>query len=180
MNPETDRKTFSMLVWIAVVGVIGVAVLAPVLPVSAGTPCCSVTAVDAQTGTVTAKEAARGKTFQFQVADAALLKTLKVGQKIWADFGTQKVSVDGISPCCSIVSVGGVPVGGAKLPDVRQPTVHGGGPCCAVVAVDAAKGVVTLKDAKTAKTFQVTVKDKAQLKTLKVGQAVDRNAQPAQ
>ena len=48
-----------------------------------------------------------------------------------------------------------------------------------MVAVDATKGVVTLKDAKTGKTFQVTVADKAALKTLKVGQAVDRNAQPA-
>jgi len=48
-----------------------------------------------------------------------------------------------------------------------------------VVGVDAAKGVVTLKDTKTGKTFQVTLKDKAQLKTLKVGQEVDRNAQPA-
>ena len=48
-----------------------------------------------------------------------------------------------------------------------------------MVAVDAAKGVVTLKDAKTGKTFQVTLKDKARLKTLKAGQEVDRNAQPA-
>lgn len=35
--------------------------------------------------------------------DAKLLKGLKVGQKIWANFGAQKLSVDGVEPCCGIL-----------------------------------------------------------------------------
>jgi Cu/Ag efflux protein CusF len=51
---------------------------------------------------VAARETATGRTFQFKVNDAALLKSLKVGQKIYANFATKKVSVDGLVPCCSM------------------------------------------------------------------------------
>jgi len=71
--------------------------------------CCPITAVDARTGLVTAKETATGKSFQFKVADEKMLKTLKVGQGIYANFKTQKVSVDGVKPCCPIVSLGKLP-----------------------------------------------------------------------
>jgi len=48
-----------------------------------------------------------GRTFQFTVKDAAVLKGLKVGQAIYADFKTMKVSVQpaGAQPCCSLVNV---------------------------------------------------------------------------
>ena len=52
---------------------------------------------------MTAKNPATGKTFQFKVGDRALLKGLKVGQKVAADFGSGEVSVDGLDPCCNIV-----------------------------------------------------------------------------
>jgi hypothetical protein len=71
--------------------------------------CCEIISVDARTGLVTAKETATGKSFQFKVADAKMLKTLKVGQGIFANFKTQKVSVDGVKPCCPIVSLGKLP-----------------------------------------------------------------------
>ena len=59
------------------------------------------------------------------------------------------------------------------------PAAQAGEPCCSVVAVDATNCAVTLKDAKTGRTFQVAVLDKAWLKTLKVGKAVDiAKAQP--
>jgi Cu/Ag efflux protein CusF len=53
--------------------------------------------------------------------------------------------------------------------------VHGSEPCCSVTAINQATGVVTLKDLKTGNISQVTVTDKAKLKSLKIGQQVDRN-----
>ena len=50
--------------------------------------------------------------------------------------------------------------------------VEAAAPCCGVVAIDQAKGLVTIRDKATGQTHQVTVKDVARLKTLKVGQAV--------
>jgi Cu/Ag efflux protein CusF len=71
------------------------------------TPCCDITAIDAKTTTVTAKETRTGRTFQFKVADQALLRGLKVGQAVHADFTTLKVSVqpDGDEPCCNLVNL---------------------------------------------------------------------------
>lgn len=48
-------------------------------------------------------------------------------------------------------------------------------PCCGVVSINAASGVVTMKDLKTGRTFDVRVNDKARLNGLRVGQRVDRN-----
>lgn len=48
-------------------------------------------------------------------------------------------------------------------------------PCCAVVAINQATGVVTLKDLTSGDISQVTVTDKAKLKSLQVGQQVARN-----
>jgi hypothetical protein len=79
--------------------------LAP--PAAAADPCCSITAIEAKTRMVTAKETATGRTFQFQVADAKALKGLTVGQRIHADFTTMKVSLnpDGGAPCCTVVNL---------------------------------------------------------------------------
>lgn len=72
---------------------------------SAGEPCCGITAIDTRTGIVTAREIGSKRTFQFEVKNAALLRSLKVGQPISVDFGTRKVSVDSAAPCCNITSV---------------------------------------------------------------------------
>jgi hypothetical protein len=61
-----------------------------------------ITAIDATAGVVTAKDTATGRTFQFEVPDAALLATLAIGQGVYADFWAQKVAVVGIDFCCSI------------------------------------------------------------------------------
>jgi hypothetical protein len=66
--------------------------------------CCSITAINTSTGVVTAKENATGKIFQFKVANAALLNSLKVGQGVYANFATGQVSLDGSTMCCSIIS----------------------------------------------------------------------------
>ena len=59
------------------------------------------------------------------------------------------------------------------------PPAFAGNPCCSIVAVDQATGRVTLRDLKTGQTFQVTVQDAARLKTLKVGEPVERTLGPA-
>ena len=70
-------------------------------------PCCAITAIDAKTQTVTARETKTGRTFQFKVADARALGALKVGQVVHADFKTMKVSLnpDGVEPCCNVVNL---------------------------------------------------------------------------
>ena len=46
-------------------------------------------------------------------------------------------------------------------------------PCCAVVAIDRTSGLVTLRNLQTGQASIVTVKDKAKLNALRVGQQVD-------
>ncbi len=72
-------------------------------------PCCGVTAIDPATGIVTARISASGQTFQFKVANPALLGTLKVGDKVWANGATRKVGLSALELCCAIV--GPVPAG---------------------------------------------------------------------
>jgi hypothetical protein len=64
-------------------------------------------------GAVAAKVNATGRQFQFAVTDAALLRSLKVGQGIYANFGASQVSIDGKTPCCKITSM---------APDPAKPT----------------------------------------------------------
>jgi hypothetical protein len=75
------------------------------LRANAASPCCTVTGVNAKTGSVTAQETATGRTFQFQVTNAALLKTLHTGSPVFANFSAKQVSLNGSSVCCAIVSL---------------------------------------------------------------------------
>ena len=111
----------------------------------AGAVCCAVTAVDARSGVVSARETATGRTFQFKLDDTELIDLIKVGQVVEADFKTMKVTVR--------------PASGAV--------------CCAITVVNAGSGFVTLKDNATGRSSQLTVRDAKLLGTLKVGQTVD-------
>ena len=128
---------------------------------SDGEPCCAITAVDAAKGIVTARDKA-GKAFQFAVKDAALLRSLRAGQAVFADFNTGKVRIHGAEPCCSIV-----PAAAAATPDVKPQE-----PCCNVTAVDPATGIVTATETATGRVFRFEVKNAALLRSLKVGQKV--------
>jgi hypothetical protein len=86
-------------------------------PLLAVTPCCSVTAVDARTGTVIAKEIATGRIFEFQVGNAKLLAGVKVGTPVYANFSAKQVSLDGKTACCAITKIALAPPrsgGGAR------------------------------------------------------------------
>lgn len=92
------------MVWGLATALLAGALALPTLEVNALEPCCGVTAIDVAEGLVTAKETATGKTFQFKVTDKALLKTLKIGALLNADFDTQKVTIHGGATCCNMVS----------------------------------------------------------------------------
>jgi Cu/Ag efflux protein CusF len=65
---------------------------------SAGTPCCSITAVDKKTGIVTAKNTETGEIFKFRLGDAAQAGKIKTGDKVSADFQTRQVTVHSFQP----------------------------------------------------------------------------------
>ncbi len=66
--------------------------------------CCTIVSFSPIDSMVMARETATGRTFQFKAAPS-VLNTLKVGQAVFANFGTHQVSVNGASPCCQITSV---------------------------------------------------------------------------
>ena len=123
-------------------------------------PCCNIISINAATAVVTARDKA-GKTFQFSVQDAGLLKSLRAGQAVFADFGTGKVRIHGSEPCCSIVTSPAV-----------KPDVNPIEPCCGITALNTATGIVTAKELATGRMFRFEVKDAKLLGTLKVGQKV--------
>src|SRR5437762_929112 len=102
-----SERPFQARAWRGLVG--GAVLLASILAASAAyaaEPCCTITQIDARTGVVTAQELASGRTFQFAAPNAAVLGTMKVGQRIFANFAGQQVSLDGRTACCKIVALG--------------------------------------------------------------------------
>jgi hypothetical protein len=73
-------------------------------PVLAATPCCIVTDIGAN-GEVTAREINGAGTIRFQATDAALLRGLKPGAPVYANFDTKQVSLDGKKACCKILQI---------------------------------------------------------------------------
>jgi hypothetical protein len=106
-----------------------------------GSPCCALTGIDQAAGTATAKDKATGGVITFAVADPALLRSLKVGQLVYAESRTGQVSVNGAEVCCSIVSGVVTPVGPAPVkPGPAQLQPAAAEPCCSVVANSALSG----------------------------------------
>ena len=74
-----------------------------------GTPsqpsCCSIVRIDTMTSIVTARETATGYTFRFSVKTRRVLRALRIGQSIWADFTTSTVKLKptDAKPCCGIM-----------------------------------------------------------------------------
>jgi Cu/Ag efflux protein CusF len=139
------------------------------------TPCCGITAIDTNTGMVTAQEHATGKTFHFKVTDTAVLKSLKVGQGVYANFAASKVSVDGVAPCCNIVSAAAAPATAGTAAGAIKNKLAPLQPCCGITAIDTNTEVVTAKVNATGKAFEFKVADSALLSSLKVGQGVYAN-----
>jgi len=115
---------------------------------SAAEPCCSITAIDARSGVVSARENASGRTIRIRLDSVEPINGIKVGQLVDADFKTMKATV---------------------RPAAAEP-------CCNVTAVNAGTNVVTVKDKATGRTSELTVRDATLFGRLKVGQTVDANA----
>ena len=88
--------------WVLVSGMalaIGASIAVSVPPeAGAGTPCCSVTAIDRKTGIVTAKNTETGETFKIRLGDAAQIGSAKIGDRVSADFQTRQVPVHSFQP----------------------------------------------------------------------------------
>jgi Cu/Ag efflux protein CusF len=87
-------------------------------------PAAAITAINSQSGLVTAKVNTTGQVFQFRLNDSAQLKSLKAGQPIYANLTTRQVSLDGRTIAGTITSTASPALGvkGAGL------TAQGGTP----------------------------------------------------
>lgn len=68
--------------------------------------CCLVVRLEAASPIVTARETATGYTFRFELENRRRRVALKVGDPVWADFGTNTVKLESTErkPCCAIVN----------------------------------------------------------------------------
>jgi hypothetical protein len=87
-------------------------------------PCCVITKVESGSAIATGRENASGRNFQFAPVDRSLMRNLKVGQAIYADFATKTVAIEWGKPCCHIITSGSggapgqvTPPGGWDLKD---------------------------------------------------------------
>jgi len=71
----------------------------------AGTPSCDIIGINLATGVVTAQVNATGQQFEFKLSNPAQLKTLKVGQAVYANLNTRQVSLDGKTAAGTITSI---------------------------------------------------------------------------
>lgn len=72
-------------------------------PIWAASPCCGVVSIDTRTGIVTAQDKTTQRRFDFKVDNAVLLHRIKVGQDVFAESGSNKVTIEGIAGQYSIV-----------------------------------------------------------------------------
>jgi len=163
--------------------------------------CCSITAINRQTGIVTAKVNASGQILEFKVTSPALLPSLKDGQPIYANFTTRQVSLDGKTICGTIVAIGPAtspqgpmakpsspsqPGAALKIPSSSKP---GAAPesapaspasatntaCCGITKIDAKARLVDAKDNSTSEPFEFTVPNSIPIQNLHDGHPVWAN-----
>ena len=67
--------------------------------------CCTIVRVDSIRAEVTARELATGFTFMFAVKSRRLLRALRPGLRVWADFSrkTVRLSAEEREPCCTLL-----------------------------------------------------------------------------
>lgn len=111
MNRNADRIPSPRRAWRTVLGLLLLAPLALGAPAAtAQSACCAITGIDVATGTVSSKVNSTQQVFQFKVANAVLLRSLRIGQSVWANFQTGQASLDGKTACCEITRIGAGPI----------------------------------------------------------------------
>lgn len=159
-------------------------------------PSSRVTSIDSSTGVVTGVVNSTGQTFQFTVTDPAQLKSLVVGQGVFANLKTSQVSFDGKTPAGTIIAVGPVdgvkpvgpvdgvrpvgPVDGAKPIGPVDAIKSSAAPAAEVVRVDSATGVVIGREKATGRQFMFHVVDPSAAKSLAPGKGVYVNYKAGQ
>jgi hypothetical protein len=121
-------------------------------------PSCEITSINGDTGIVTARVTATRRALAFKVTGATVLRSLRVGQTVSADFRTRRVAVTGIGPCCPIVTL---------EPEGFEPD-NG----FAITGINAATGFVTAQVAGTSRELTFKVADGALLQALRIGQGI--------
>lgn len=158
-------------------------------------PCCSITGIDTRAGLVSAKVNTTGQSFQFKPNTAALLASMKVGEGVYANFKTGKVSLDGKAIAGTIVSLGpaqrplppAAPSKAPSPPPAPQPgtspraasgstsQVGPGAACCGITSIDARAQLVAAKVNSTGQRFEFSVPDSVPIQSLHAGQPVWAN-----
>lgn len=122
----------------------------------AGEPCCGIKSIDLKTGVVKGSpyspvDAARA--FEFTVTNATLLRSIKAGDAINADFAKNTVTLKG----------------GERFPLRLAPSA----PCCSIKSIDLKTGVVGFAPVDGARVFEFTVTNATLLRSLKAGDAIN-------
>jgi probable HAF family extracellular repeat protein len=132
-----------------------------------GEPCCKIISTNAAARLVAAKDNATGSAFEFSVPNSVAIQSLRVAQSVWADFKARKVSLDGQTTCCDIVSIS---VANAAAPAAASPAL--GPACCSITEINLSTRLVEAKEDATAKFFEFPVTDARRIHALHTGQAV--------
>ncbi len=148
-------------------------------PALAGEPCCTIAAIDAARGIVTARDTATGRTFQFQ-ADPRDFGSLRVGDAVTADLEAGRVTgvgnatrnhvvvePDGAQPCCDVMSIEPAPAD-----PINELEADSAEP---ISEFEPVNGIVTARNNLTGQTFQFQV-PAALRSRIAVGQALSMDA----
>lgn len=160
--------------------------LAGPAPAMAGTPCCNITDIDTKKGIVSARETTTGRQFKFSLTNPVLVRRIKVGQGVQADFAAGKVTVVGIDGRYPIIDMAPAATGTKGTKAAPAVAAQGSPPgkntllttaankiCCTITAVDPRSGVVSARDNATGRNFKFVANNKkTPLKGLKPGQGV--------
>jgi len=157
--------------------------LAGPAPAMADTPCCKITDIDTKKGIVSARETTTSRQFKFSLTNPVLVRRIKIGQGVQADFAAGKVTVVGIDGRYPIIHTAPAAAGTKTAPAVAaqgslpakntRPTSAANKICCTITAVDSRSGVVSARDNATGRNFKFVANNKkTSLKGLKPGQGV--------
>jgi len=106
-NPGTPALTVFLAVMLVALGAPDA--LGQTKPrVDRAEPCCNIVSINGLASTATAKNTVTGQILTFAVPDKTMLQSLRVGQAIYFDSETQKVSLTYGEPCCEIIPPDGV------------------------------------------------------------------------
>ena len=153
-------------------------------PAVAAAACCTVTDIDTKKGVVGARETVSGRQFTFKLNNPVLVRRIKVGQGVEADFAAGKVTVVGIDGRYPIIDT--APAARGTKPAPPRTTTQGSQQgkntlptpapnriCCTIFAIDLRSGVASARDNATGRTFKFAATDKkTSFKNLKAGQGV--------